>query len=107
MYHRWWDGASWGGWESLGGILQSTPKAVAWSANRLDVFGVGTDYALYHRWWDGSSWGGWESLGGILESPLNGPRLATNSVDAVAWAANRLDIFGVGTDSALYHRWWG
>jgi len=33
----------------------------------------------------------------VLESPP----------DAVAWAANRLDIFVVGTDSALWHRWWG
>src|SRR6266567_4475090 len=107
MYHRWWDGSSWGGWESLGGIIQSTPKAVSWAPNRLDVFALGTNYALFHRWWDGSSWGGWESLGGILETPLNGPRDSVTAIDAVAWAANRLDIFGVGTDCALYHRWWG
>ena len=51
LYHRWWDGANWGGWESLGGTLESPPKAVAWSANRLDVFAVGTDSALWHRRW--------------------------------------------------------
>ena len=107
LWHRWWDGSSWGGWESLGGVLESTPKAVSWSANRLDVFAVGTDSALWHRWWDGSSWGGWESLGGLLESPLNGPRLSPGALDAVAWAANRLDIFVVGTDSAMWHKWWG
>jgi hypothetical protein len=28
LRHRWWDGSSWGGWESLGGVLESTPKAV-------------------------------------------------------------------------------
>jgi len=49
--------------------------------------------------------GGWESLGGTLETPLTGARLS--GIDAVAWAANRLDIFGVGTDCALCHRWWG
>ena len=107
LWHRWWDGSSWGGWESLGGILESTPKAVSWSANRLDVFAVGTDSALWHRWWDGASWGGWESLGGLLESPMNGPRLSPGALDAVAWAANRLDIFVVGTDSAMWHKWWG
>jgi hypothetical protein len=107
LWHRWWDGSSWGGWESLGGVLESTPKAVSWAANRLDIFVVGTDSALWHRWWDGSSWGGWESLGGILESPLAGPRISLGALDATAWAANRLDIFGVGTDSALWHRWWG
>ncbi len=107
LWHRWWDGSHWGGWESLGGILESTPKAVSWSANRLDIFVVGTDSALWHRWWDGSHWGGWESLTGILESPLFGSRLSVSAVDAVAWSANRLDIFGVGTDSALWHKWWG
>ena len=24
-----------------------------------------------------------------------------------AWDEGRLDIFGIGTDSALWHRWWG
>jgi hypothetical protein len=107
MYHRWWDGSSWHGWEDLGGILQSTPKAVAWAPNRLDIFAVGADFAMYHRWWNGTAWGGWESLGGILATPPNGPRLSLNAIDACAWAANRLDIFVVGTDSAMYHRWWG
>jgi Repeat of unknown function (DUF346) len=25
---------------------------------------------------------------------------------AVSWGADRLDIFVVGTDGALYHKWW-
>jgi len=91
------DPAAWGAWESLGGVLESPPKVVAWGPNRLDIFAMGTDSALYHRWWDGANWGGWESLGGTLESP---PK-------AVAWSANRLDVFAVGTDSALWHRRWG
>ena len=90
------DPGSWGGWESLSGILESPPRVVAWAPNRLDVFAVGTDSALWHRWWDGSSWGGWESLGGVLESPP----------EVVSWNTNRLDIFVVGTDHALWHRWW-
>ena len=41
-------------------------------------------------------WHGWQSLGGVVESaPVT-----------VAWAPNRLDTFAVGSDSALYHRWW-
>jgi hypothetical protein len=24
----------------------------------------------------------------------------------VAWGPNRLDVFVIGTDSALYHKWW-
>jgi hypothetical protein len=41
-------------------------------------------------------WGGWESLGGVLLSPPS----------AVCWAPNRIDVFVVGTDNALWHRWW-
>ena len=90
------DPASWGGWESLGGVLESPPRVVAWAPNRLDVFVVGTDSALWHRWWDGAHWGGWESLGGVLESPP----------EVVSWGTNRLDVFALGTDHALWHRWW-
>ncbi len=43
-----------------------------------------------------SRWSGWESLGGIIESPPV----------AVSWGPDRLDIFAIGTDQALWHRWW-
>src|SRR5713101_5061939 len=73
-----------GGPENLGGSnLRNSPSAVAWAANRLDIFAIGADGHLYHKWWNGSAWGGPENLGG---SNLR------NSPSAVAWAANRLDI---------------
>ena len=78
---------------------QSSKPVVAWGANRLDVFVLGTDRALYHKWFDGSAWGpsptGYESLGGVC---MSSPR-------AVSWGPNRLDIFVIGTDGALYHKW--
>jgi hypothetical protein len=39
---------------------------------------------------------GWEALGGVLSS---GP-------DAASWGLNRIDVFGRGTDNALWHKWW-
>jgi ABC-type taurine transport system substrate-binding protein len=79
---------------------QSSSPVVAWGANRLDVFALGTDRALYHKWWNGSAWGpsltGYERMGGVC----------TSSPQVVAWGANRLDVFVIGTDSALYHKWW-
>jgi hypothetical protein len=74
--------------------------AVAWGANRLDVFVIGTDSGLYHKWWNGSAWGpsttGYENQGGrIISSP-----------EVAAWGPNRLDVFVIGTDSGLYHKWW-
>src|SRR5207253_1957534 len=84
----------------LPSLLTSSRFAVAWSANRLDIFGLGTDRQMYHKWWDGSNWGpsitDWEPLGGVFTSPPV----------VVAWAANRLDIFGLGTDQQMYHKWW-
>ena len=76
LYHKWWDGAGWGpavtGYERLGGVCMSAPRAVAWGPNRLDVFVVGTDGALYHKWWDGAGWGpsltGYEFMGGIISA---------------------------------------
>ena len=104
LYHKWWDGASWGpsltGYERLGGVCMSAPKAVAWGPNRLDVFVIGTDGALYHKWWDGTAWGpsidGYEYMGGVC----------VGDIEVVSWAPNRLDVFVIGTDSELYHKWW-
>ncbi|MEU4392950.1 M43 family zinc metalloprotease [Kribbella sp. NPDC023855] len=96
MYHKWWDGTVWNGYENLGGVGMSAPEVASWGPNRLDAFVLGTDHGLYHKWWDGTAWNGYEALGGICMSP---PR-------AAAWAENRLDVFVLGTDRALYHKWW-
>jgi hypothetical protein len=42
------------------------------------------------------TWHAWQSLGGVVASaPVT-----------VSWAPNRFDTFAVGSDSALYHRFW-
>ena len=83
-----------------GAPRQSSSPVVAWGANRLDVFVLGTDRALYHKWWNGAAWGpsltGYEAMGGVC----------TSAPQVVAWGPNRLDVFVTGTDSALYHKWW-
>jgi hypothetical protein len=78
----------------------SSPSAVSWAANRLDSFAVGFDGNLYHRWWDGAHWGP-----GVGVSPehLGGGNLI-NSPSAVSWAANRLDVFAIGSNGNLYHK---
>jgi Repeat of unknown function (DUF346)/FG-GAP-like repeat len=112
MFHKWWDGISWGpsqaDWEWLGGSFKSPPFAVSWAPNRLDIFALGVNNDMLHKWSDGSSWGpsqtDWETLGGIFDAP---PKVA--AVAAVSWAANRLDIFGFGlidNDFQMLHKWW-
>ena len=64
LWNRYWDGASWHPWESLGGRLDpaSAPACSTWGADRLDVVARGLDGATWHRWWDGSRWVPWERL---------------------------------------------
>jgi hypothetical protein len=89
--------------------LFSEVSAVSWRKNRLDLFAVGGDNALWHRWWDGSSWGGWDSLGGSVFSAPDAGATAGHqaAVSAVSWAANRLDLFVLGSDSAVYRKKYG
>ena len=79
---------------------QSSSPVLAWGANRLDAFVLGTDRALYHKAWNGTAWvpslTGYEGQGGI----------ATSAPQAVSWGENRLDVFVTGTDSGLFHKWW-
>ena len=71
-------------------------------ANRLDVFGLGTDSGMWHKAWDGSSWHpsltGWESLGGV--GAFHG------SPAVAAWGPNRLDLFAVIRINEIYHKAW-
>jgi hypothetical protein len=86
--------------ETAGLGNRASGPVVAWGANRLDVFVLGTNRAVYHKWWNGAAWGpsgtGYEAMGGI----------GVSRPEAVAWGPDRLDVFVVGTDSGLYHKAW-
>jgi hypothetical protein len=81
-------------YESLGGVLSSSPAVSSWAPGRLDMFARGSDNALWHRFYD-AGWSGWESLGGTLNS----------EPAAVSWSSGRIDVFWRGTDNALWHEW--
>jgi hypothetical protein len=51
LWHKWWDGAAWRGWESLGGVCVDAPGAASWGPNRIDAFVRGTDNAMWHKWY--------------------------------------------------------
>ena len=89
-----------GAFTDLGGVSTTPPVAVSMSSDRVDAFGLGTDYALYHRFLQGSVWSpGWERLGGVLNSP---PAVLASSVGGV----NRLDVFVLGPDQAMLQISW-
>jgi hypothetical protein len=104
VWHNWYDGGSWATWESLGCKILYEPEAVSWGPNRLDVFVVGTDGELHHKWWDRhflpSKMGweprkGWESQGGAIKA----------SPTAVCWGPHRIDVFVIGKNYAVFHKW--
>jgi hypothetical protein len=108
MYHQAWDGSEWvpgiTGWEYHGGQLTGPVAAVSWGPNRVDLFVEGPDGGYYHQAWDGSTWvpsiTGWEAHG----NPPNVPFVSPPQI--VSWAANRLDVVGLGSDGHYYHQAW-
>jgi hypothetical protein len=51
LWHKWWAGAGWSNWESLGGVIVDDPGAVSWWSDRIDVFAPGTNNHMFHKWW--------------------------------------------------------
>lgn len=95
IVHRVWTDGQWSGVENLGGGVASgtSPAAVSWGPNRLDLFVDGVDGQLWHKGWDGVQWQVWEPLGGGL----------TSSPTVSSWAPGRLDILVRGSDSGIWH----
>ena len=56
LWHKWFDGNAWNGWEFLGGQLQSEPAVVSRNTNHIEVFFEGVDHNLWLKTWDGSRW---------------------------------------------------
>jgi len=97
LWHRWQGPAGdWSGWASLGGCLIDWGIDVGYNADgRLEVFAIGTDYAMWHMWQTVPSsgpWTGWYTMGGTTRS---GPTIVGGDFD-------RLDVYAVGVDG----RWW-
>lgn len=96
----------WQAWEQLGvpalygysGNASSTPAAVSWGPNRIDVIVRGADYNIYHNAYQDGYWYGWENLGGAST--------AGAFPTITAYVPNRLDIFAVNDSFHLSHLIW-
>ncbi len=79
--------------------------ATAWASNRLDLVGLGQDFAIWHKAWNGTSWlptqTTWDSLGTPAGTVFAGPPAA------VSWGQNRLDIFAPANGDAFHKAWTG
>ncbi len=81
---------------SGGGSMDRSPAdlaVVSREENRLDVLSLKKDGTPSYIYWNGASWSCSKSLGGTIKSaPV-----------MVSWGKDRLDVFGRGTDDALWH----
>jgi hypothetical protein len=79
-------------WQALGGTFTSAPAAIAWGADRVDVFGVGTDHAMYQKTANGESWSpSWQSIGGTF----------TSAASVVLSGPSQVNLFARGADFTL------
>ncbi len=89
----------WSEWESLGGGIIGKPSAVSWYAGHLDVFVRGYENHIWHKFYTPSA--GWSAY------QLVGNWIAVSEPAAVAPQNGAIDVFTVGTDSAMNHNWFG
>jgi hypothetical protein len=114
---KWWDGARWSEFASLGwpeeeaeaypavtvaAPLTGPPAACSWGRGRLDVFVRGARGQVLHKWWDGKAWSPFLSLG----MPMDAQRRflpSTGTLAACNGGTGRLDVFTRAVDGNLYH----
>jgi hypothetical protein len=96
VWHKWFSGGKWSGWQSLGGRIAGEPGAASAGAGKLDVFARGAGNALFTRNDNvsGAGWSAWSSLGGAL----------TSSPSATAAAAGAMAVFARGSDGRYEYR---
>jgi len=108
LWHRWelgvGPGAGWSGWTSHGsggGGFIDHPDMHRSADGRLEIFITGRDGAVWHQWQTAASngWSGWFSHG----APGGGLGAAAPAVSASG--DGRLELFGVGADGNLWHKW--
>jgi len=100
---RWrhFDGATWGSWQNLGGMLASGPGAVAHDG-QIDVFARGVDDALWTRTYNGS-WGenshAWQR---VDRAGMPGGVTIASAPAVVSPAAGRILVTVLGSDDRLW-----
>jgi len=117
---KWWDGAKWSPFASLGLAgepdqlypaakvptpLSGPAVCAGGGSTRLDVFARGQRGDLLHKWWNGKDWTAFESVG--CPATSQGALIPfTSSSVACAWGKFQLDVFARAADGKLYAATW-
>ena len=96
--YRFWDGAAWTGWASLGGdFVKEAPTLVASGETMIHAFARRSNGKIsYRRFNDGAWTSSWTDLGGNL----------VGRVSAASFNVNRVDVVGRGTSNTLQRKTW-
>ncbi len=79
------------------GALMSTAKGIGPAGwDQYSGAGIIRAKSAYDKIGVPAKWSRWQNLGGVCDG----------GVAVSSWAPNRLDCFVLGTDRALYHKWW-
>ncbi len=94
--HKSRDGAGWGGWEDMGGYLDSAPAVCSRKKDNMHVFCKGTDGQAWHRSYDtgGGGWGQWQSIGGNVK----------HYPSTCSWGKDHVSVYVSSNDGECWHR---
>lgn len=115
LWHRHYDGSTWGEWDNAaGGLLLSAPAVASPGDGSFDVFAIGTDHLTYRRSWDGVAWstdwelvddpGYWDSLGAMPSQVWPIPEDVDSPAAVARPGTNQMDLFRRGPDNSLHWR---
>jgi hypothetical protein len=114
---KWWDGARWSEFASLGwpeeeaedypavtvsAPLSGPPAVCSWGRERLDVFVRGARGQVLHKGWDGRAWSPFVSVGMPVDAQ-GGLLPSTGAVAACSSGPGRLHVFTRAVDGNVYH----
>jgi hypothetical protein len=102
VYHKYWDGQLWSGWQSISGGIVGAPGVAGVRPGFTDIYVRGLDDRLYQRWWDGQRWG---PAGGWLQHDDGDFRLGSEPAP-VAVGDDFRDVYVRGQDGLVYHKYW-
>jgi hypothetical protein len=90
-----WQGSGWTDF-SDGHTFETSPAAVSWGPDKIDLFAV-WNQQVQHRYFQGGGWSAWaENLGGVT----------TDTPTAASWKPGRVDVLVRTSDNFMSRRYW-
>jgi hypothetical protein len=104
LYHRAHSGGGWipSTYERLGGHCTCPPVVSTGGLNNLDIYVLGGEDKLWRKWWLNA----WAPAMTDYQCMSDVPLLKGSPPSIITRGLNRTDVFSLGTDRQLLHKWW-